>query len=107
MILKMKGLELTKIIAKIEQFSPLSLAGSWDNVGLLIEPSGPKVVKKVMLTNDLTEPVMQECLNAQVDMIISYHPPIFRPLKRITSKSWKVKKKKIQIFSKTFFSKRI
>merc|ERR550532_3957913 len=32
---------------------------------------------------------MQECLNAQVDMIISYHPPIFRPLKRITSKSWK------------------
>lgn len=100
------GMDLNAVTKTLEKFAPTSYAGSWDNVGLLIEPSGPKVVKKVMLTNDLTEPVMQECLNAQVDMIISYHPPIFRPLKRITSKSWKVKKK-IQIFSKTFFSKRI
>ena len=87
------GMELNAVTKTLEKFAPTSYAGSWDNVGLLIEPSGPKVVKKVMLTNDLTEPVMQECLNAQVDMIISYHPPIFRPLKRITSKSWKVKKK--------------
>ena len=85
------GMELNAVTKTLEKFAPTSYAGSWDNVGLLIEPSGPKVVKKVMLTNDLTEPVMQECLNAQVDMIISYHPPIFRPLKRITSKSWKVK----------------
>ena len=85
------GMDLNAVTKTLEKFAPTSYAGSWDNVGLLIEPSGPKVVKKVMLTNDLTEPVMQECLNAQVDMIISYHPPIFRPLKRITSKSWKVK----------------
>ena len=95
------GMDLNAVTKTLEKFAPTSYAGSWDNVGLLIEPSGPKVVKKVMLTNDLTEPVMQECLNAQVDMIISYHPPIFRPLKRITSKSWKVKKN--PNFFKNFF----
>ena len=84
------GMDLKVVTKTLENFAPNSYAGSWDNVGLLIEPSEPKIVKKVMLTNDLTEPVMQESLNAQVDLIISYHPPIFRPLKRITSKSWKV-----------------
>ena len=100
------GMDLNAVTKTLEKFAPTSYAGSWDNVGLLIEPSGPKVVKKVMLTNDLTEPVMQECLNAQVDMIISYHPPIFRPLKRITSKSWKVTKKS-PIFYQTFFLRKI
>ena len=41
------------------------------------------------LTNDLTEPVLDEALSASADLIISYHPPLFRPFKRLTSKSWK------------------
>ena len=32
---------------------------------------------------------MEEALAKSSDMIISYHPPIFAPLKRITQKSWK------------------
>lgn len=42
-----------------------------------------------MLTNDLTESVMKEVLETNTDMIISYHPPIFSALKRITQKTWK------------------
>ena len=34
-------------------------------------------------------PLVEEALEKQADLIISYHPPIFRPLKRITQKSWK------------------
>ena len=76
------GMDLKVIVQKLESFAPKSLAGSWDNVGLLIEPSGEKVVSKIILTNDLTEPVMDECLHVKADLILSYHPPIFRPLKR-------------------------
>ena len=43
----------------------------------------------VFLTNDLTEPVLDEAVKASTDLIISYHPPLFRPFKRLTSKSWK------------------
>ena len=86
----MKGMQLKNIVARIEQFSPPSLAQSWDNVGLLVEPTVPMNINKIILTNDLTEDVMKECVDKRADMIVSYHPPIFRPLKKLTSSSWKV-----------------
>ena len=47
-------------------FAPPSLAGSWDNVGLLVEPSPPHRVNSLLLTNDLTAPVMEEALQIKV-----------------------------------------
>jgi dinuclear metal center YbgI/SA1388 family protein len=32
---------------------------------------------------------MQEAIDGQTDLIISYHPPIFSALKRVTTKTWK------------------
>ena len=48
------------------------------------------LVSRVMLTNDLTEDVLEECVEKKADLIVSYHPPIFRPLKRLTQENWKV-----------------
>ena len=42
------------------------------------------------MTNDLTEDVLEECVEKKADLIVSYHPPIFRPLKRLTQGNWKV-----------------
>jgi putative NIF3 family GTP cyclohydrolase 1 type 2 len=39
------GLNLKEVVARLNTFAPLSLAASWDNVGLLVEPSG--IFKKV------------------------------------------------------------
>ena len=83
------GLELKSVLLKVESLAPLCLAEDWDNVGLLIEPSAPHIVKNVFLCNDLTELVMEEAVEKQADLIIAYHPPIFRPLKKLTQKSWK------------------
>ena len=85
-----KGLPLKQVIDALHSYAHPSLAGSWDNVGLLIEPTEPKDIAHILLTNDLTEDVMQEAVELQVDMIISYHPPIFAPLKTITTNTWKV-----------------
>ena len=72
-------------------FAPTrTLAESWDNVGLLIEPSSPKSVTKIGLCNDLTLDVMNEMVEAKADLIIAYHPPIFRPLKALRQSQWKV-----------------
>ncbi|XP_043234061.1 NIF3-like protein 1 [Amphibalanus amphitrite] len=84
------GLQLPEVISRLELFAPSRLAEKWDNVGLLVEPSPPKLVQRMLLTNDLTEDVMAEAVQRKVDLILSYHPPIFRPLKRLAfSKSWK------------------
>ncbi|XP_050443672.1 NIF3-like protein 1 isoform X2 [Adelges cooleyi] len=84
-----KMFELKNIVSKLDELAPLSLAGSWDNVGLLIEPAVTKPVENVFFTNDLTEDVLEEATIANANLIISYHPPVFSPLKRITNDTWK------------------
>lgn len=73
----------------INAIAPTKLASDWDNVGLLIEPSSPHVVQKLMLTNDLTQPVLSEALECGTSMILCYHPPIFRSLKQVTQSCFK------------------
>lgn len=82
-------MELKEVLQVMEQLAPLSLAESWDNVGLLVEPSKSRPVKTVLLTNDLTDAVMEEAETISCDLIISYHPPLFRPIKRLVQKDWK------------------
>ncbi|XP_069342311.1 NIF3-like protein 1 [Eulemur rufifrons] len=82
-------MDLKALLSSLNDFASLSFAESWDNVGLLVEPSPPHTVHTLFLTNDLTEEVMEEALQKKADLILSYHPPIFRPMKRITWKTWK------------------
>lgn len=82
-------MNLGELVSALNNFASLSLAESWDNVGLLVEPSPPHTVKTLFLTNDLTEEVMEEAVQKKADLILSYHPPIFTPLKRVTWKTWK------------------
>jgi len=85
-------MNLEKVVRGLKAVAPINLAEGWDNVGLLAEPSPPHVVGKILLTNDLTLPVMEEAVSKRADMIVSYHPPIFRPLKRLV---WSNPKQKI------------
>ncbi|XP_077359536.1 NIF3-like protein 1 isoform X2 [Festucalex cinctus] len=82
-------MELKDVVKVLEDLAPLSLAEPWDNVGLLVEPSQPRPVQTVLLTNDLTEAVMEEARAQGCDLIVSYHPPLFRPIKRLVQKDWK------------------
>lgn len=85
-----KMASLSTVVQELTAFAPLKLAEKWDNVGLLIEPSSKHLaIEKVLLTNDLTERVMTEALEKKVNMIISYHPPVFAALKRFTQSNWK------------------
>jgi len=86
-------MKLAEIVQRLERIAPLRFAGSWDNVGLLIDPGAPeKEINTLFVTNDLTENVMTEAMDKASNkglMIVSYHPPIFRPLKRISADNWK------------------
>ncbi|XP_056351669.1 NIF3-like protein 1 [Oenanthe melanoleuca] len=82
-------MNLRELVSALNDFASPSLAESWDNVGLLVEPSPPHTVNTLLLTNDLTEEVMEEAVQKKADLVLSYHPPIFTPLKRVTWKTWK------------------
>ncbi len=87
----MSGIELNTILSQFKEYAPLYLADqSWDNVGLLVEPDNNNpTIETIFFTNDLTEPVLEEAIQKQAQLIISYHPPIFSPLKRLTQNNWK------------------
>uniref|UniRef100_A0A182SMY5 NIF3-like protein 1 n=1 Tax=Anopheles maculatus TaxID=74869 RepID=A0A182SMY5_9DIPT len=81
---------LQEVVGKLNEFAPENLAEKWDNVGLLVEPrNSTSLITNILLTIDLTEAVVKEAQEKNVQMIISYHPPIFAPLKRLTQASWK------------------
>jgi dinuclear metal center YbgI/SA1388 family protein len=70
------------VIAVLEARAPLELAEAWDNVGLLAgDPSAP--ARKVGLTIDLTPEVARELTASGCDLVVAYHPPIFKPIRRI------------------------
>ena len=45
-----KEMNLQEVVCRLKKFAPLSLAESWDNVGLLIEPSAPHKVRQLNTT---------------------------------------------------------
>jgi len=74
------------VVESLESVAAPALAAEWDNVGLLIgDRSSP--VSRVLLTIDLTGPVLQEALNAGAEMVMAYHPVIFKPIERLTAEA--------------------
>ncbi len=68
----------------MERIAPLELAEEWDRVGLQVGSKDAKLTGPVLLTIDLTEPVIDEAVAMGASAVISYHPPIFAPLDAIT-----------------------
>lgn len=67
----------------IEEKYPVGLACDWDNVGLLVG-SGEREIKKVLIALDNDEHVTAEAEEIGADMIITHHPIMFEPIKRLT-----------------------
>ena len=72
------------VVEALEQIAPPSLAAEWDNVGLLAGDAAAGV-RKAMLCIDLTVGVLAEALAARCRMVVAYHPPIFKPIRRVTA----------------------
>lgn len=78
---------LSHLIERLEGIAPLGHAEDWDNVGLLLEPPPGRDrhdVRRVLLTVDLGEDVLEEAVAQAAGLIVAYHPPIFAGVKRLT-----------------------
>lgn len=75
--------DLDAVALALDRIAPLGFAEEWDNVGLLVRPSTPRPVRRALLTIDLTEEVLDEAVAARAELIVAYHPPWFRAVKRL------------------------
>lgn len=71
-----------EIIAVIEGLAPLGLAAEWDNVGLMLG-SPETEVRRVLVSLDVTLPVVEEAVARGANLILSHHPLFFHPIKAI------------------------
>lgn len=71
-----------EIAAIIEELAPGHLQESWDNSGFTVGGAG-REVNSALLALDCTPEVLQEAVERGTGMIITHHPLIFSPLKRI------------------------
>jgi len=70
------------IIKYIENWAPKEVAWKNDNVGLQVGNRSLKV-KNIMLCLEVTGNVIEEAIRKKCNMIISHHPLLFHPLKKI------------------------
>lgn len=90
-MIDLPGMLNEEILDRLDKHVPLELAADWDNVGIITKPTQPVKVFNILLTIDLNEKIVEEAIKKRVQFIISYHPPIFQPLKRLNPSSWKEK----------------
>ncbi|SNS26032.1 dinuclear metal center protein, YbgI/SA1388 family [Anaerovirgula multivorans] len=82
--------KLKSILKIIETLAPKHYAMKWDNVGLQIGSENDDI-EKVMICLDITEEVLEEAINHDVNLIIAHHPMIFSPLKSVSKEDVKGK----------------
>jgi len=78
---------LGEVAAKIEFWAPGQWADADDATGLQLgDRSRP--IHGILVTLDITPAVVEEAAGLSLDLIISHHPLIFRPLATINPRLW-------------------
>jgi len=77
-----KNTNVAHLCSAMERIAPTAAAADWDNVGLLVG-CGDWPLHRVLLTIDTTPAVLDEAVRGRCDAVLSYHPLIFRAVKRL------------------------
>ncbi len=70
----------------LDNFAPFDTAEDFDNCGLLIGDMNAKITK-IGLALDITFDIIKKAVDNGINLIITHHPVIFEPVKRIVKPS--------------------
>src|SRR6185503_699828 len=80
-------MKIRDIIASLESLTPPLLQEGYDNTGL-ITGDEDTACTGILVSLDATEPVIDEAIKKNCNLIVSHHPIVFSGLKRITGKNY-------------------
>ena len=75
-------MNIKDVKAVLNHIAPLSLQEEWDNSGMQID-TGREEINKILVSLEITSEVIEEAIAAKAQMIVTHHPLIFHPVKRI------------------------
>ena len=79
-------MKIADVVEILEQIAPPEYAEPWDNVGLLVGDAG-RPCRRAVLCIDLTAEVLAEAGRAKAQLVMAYHPAIFKPITRVTAEA--------------------
>lgn len=72
------------VLTALERFAPTSRAAAWDSVGLQVgDPAA--AVRTAAVCHEVTEAVVAAVDADPVDLLVTYHPLVFRPITRLVA----------------------
>lgn len=80
----MKIYDLLEILDEIAPFELQVTEGSGDNCGLVVGRRTAEA-RKVMVSLDITAKAVETARKEYIDLIITHHPPIWNPLRRLNN----------------------
>ncbi len=78
---------IQEVIDILEDFAPTRYAESFDNVGLLVGDKNTTVTS-ALITLDTLEETVEEAIEKNCNLIVSFHPIIFSGLKKLTGSDY-------------------
>jgi dinuclear metal center YbgI/SA1388 family protein len=80
-------MQIKDITDFLESIAPLAYQENYDNSGLIVGDKNA-TVKKVLITLDCTEAVVEEALKEKCQLIIAHHPIVFSGMKKFNGKNY-------------------
>ena len=74
--------KVKNVFDHLNRLADIKLAEKWDNVGLMLGNYNDEV-NKVLVCLDVTTDVVDEAIKNGINLIVSHHPLIFKPLKSL------------------------
>ena len=79
--------QIKHITAQIEELCPLTYAEDFDNVGLLVG-NDIQTVTGILVALDCLETTVDEAIANNCNLIVAFHPIIFKGLKKLNGKNY-------------------
>ena len=80
-------MQIKEVIHHLESLAPTAYAEDFDNVGLLVGNTATEV-SGILVTLDTLEHIVEEAIEKNCNLIISFHPIIFKGLKKLNGKNY-------------------
>ncbi|MGB1449702.1 MAG: Nif3-like dinuclear metal center hexameric protein [Flavobacteriaceae bacterium] len=80
-------MKINQIIQTLENWAPLTYAEDFDNVGLLVGDKN-RDCTAALITHDVSVDVVEEAIEKKCNLIICFHPIVFKGLTSITGKNY-------------------
>ena len=76
-------MKIYEVIEKLDELFPKSLSEEWDNDGEMLVTDKNLEITGIVTTLDVTDEAVDEAVKRGANLIVSHHPMIFTPLKRL------------------------